>query len=139
MNLVWRNEMEIGNPQIDNDHRCIIGLMNTVELALRAHPEEVHASLGQLHEYTVEHFRREEQIQREIGYPGLAAHRASHAELAARVGDIRHHIVMALDESDGEQLARLVERLRAWLIEHIAHDDTQLRPFLTEEVCSIDI
>lgn len=130
MTLLWRDAMALGNDLIDADHRCLIGMMNTVELALRAHPDLVDEALAQLQGYTAEHFLREERIQRAIDYPDLAAHHAAHEELRARLTDIRSHIHVAVEHSDGEALAKLVQRLRHWLVDHIVHEDFQLKPLL---------
>ncbi len=130
MSLLWRDTMAIGNELVDTDHRCIIGLLNTLELALLSVPDQAAAALEQLEVFAREHFRREERIQRAIEFPESSGHRESHLELEARVADIRGHIVVAMDDAQGEELARLVQRLRLWLIDHIVQEDLRLKPFL---------
>lgn len=132
MTLLWRDKWAVGNDLIDIDHRCLIGMMNTVELAMLTDPALVDGALEQLQHYTADHFAREERIQRAIGYAGLAAHRAAHDELRARIGDIRGHVALAIDHADGEALARLVQRLRQWLVDHIMHEDQALKPLLKD-------
>jgi hemerythrin len=37
MTIVWHEKMSVGNALIDADHRDLLSLINSVELALRTH------------------------------------------------------------------------------------------------------
>ena len=70
MTLVWRKQLEIGDEAIDSDHRYLICLINTVELAMRTpeHRDVLTTTLEQLVEYTHAHFEHEESIMLAIRY-----------------------------------------------------------------------
>ena len=63
--VVWNRQMSTGNGLIDGDHKYLISLFNSVDLALSKPSVLPHLPLffDQLVEYTQEHFRREEEIQ----------------------------------------------------------------------------
>ncbi len=76
---------------VDAEHRALIDLINracdvaeeTNFLSLRLRP--LYRELQQKFE---EHFASEERTMEEVGFPGLAAHRAHHQDLLAKVIDI---------------------------------------------------
>jgi|GEM_PF-721979 len=94
MTIRWRKEMSVGNAWIDHDHKYLLCLINTVELALKAGDQEEFLiyTLDQLQDYTVEHFGREERIMRKIQYPKYAAHKSQHQELLKTLETLRGHV-----------------------------------------------
>jgi hemerythrin len=111
----------------------MINFINTIELVLQK-PEEkemLMEVLDQLHEYSINHFIREETIQRKIEYPQSLNHRNSHstllADLEKLIGEIKE------SESTEEISARspeIINFLRNWLINHVLNEDIKLKPYL---------
>jgi len=132
MPILWRPQMSLGNAVLDGDHRYLIALINTVELALRdpAARESLVTVLDQLAAYTVEHFGREERIMGGLGYAGLERHRGAHRELAQRLVEIRAAIEGAADGAPPSERDRLAELLRGWLLDHVLKEDLLLKPLL---------
>ena len=60
-------------------------------------------------------------------YPGLATHRAHHADLARQVGDF----MTRYKRGDGTLNIQLLRFLSDWLTKHIQQEDKQYGPFLT--------
>ena len=77
MPVVWESHLGTGNDLIDRDHKYMICLFNSIELALTKPSVLPHLPMffDQLVEYSQEHFKREEGIQIKIDYPNYAAHR----------------------------------------------------------------
>jgi len=134
MPILWRPQMSLGNALLDGDHRYLISLINTVELALRdpAARDSLIATLDQLAAYTIEHFEREERIMHAVHYLGLARHRNAHRELAQRLVEIRAAIEGATEATPAET-DRLVELLRDWLLDHVLKEDLLLKPLLAQQ------
>jgi hemerythrin len=107
MPIVWRPRMSVANHYLDNDHRYLICLVNTVELALRhdADPETLRLALDQLLEYTHEHFEREELLQIKVRYPGYAAHKLEHQEILGNLERAREQVLGGGD-AGGEGVAQ---------------------------------
>ncbi len=133
MPILWRPQMSLGNALIDGDHRYLIALINTVELALRTADgsDALATALDQLVLYTHDHFDREEKLMRAIRYPGYEQHRGSHRDLTARLVEIRAAIEAAPAGAAPEhEVDRLVELLRSWLLDHVLKEDLLLKPAL---------
>jgi hemerythrin len=133
MPILWRPQMSLGNALLDGDHRYLISLINTVELALRANGarDALTTALDQLVLYTHDHFDREEKLMRAIRYPAYDEHRRSHRDLAARLVEIRAAIEAAPANAAPEhEVDRLIELLRSWLLDHVLKEDLLLKPVL---------
>jgi hemerythrin len=133
MPILWRPQMSLGNALLDGDHRYLISLINTVELALNApgEREALGTALDQLVFYTGEHFGREEALMRAIRYPRADGHHQAHRELTTRLVEIRQTVeAAAAGDLPADESARLIALLRDWLLEHVLREDLLLKPLL---------
>ncbi len=134
MPLQWREQMSVNNLIIDQDHRYLLCLINTVELSLR-HPESgdhLRIALEQLSQYAREHFDREERIQYAIKYSHYVEHKLAHQRLMERLVVLTERILTERDDgtlsSDPEELTQL---LRDWLLDHVLKEDMKMKPHLS--------
>lgn len=126
--------MSVHNDVIDTDHRHLICLINSVELALHNNSSaQLENILAQLGDYTDYHFRREQQIQQAIGYPALEEHLNAHTGLLKRFNELRRSVSNLLSPNlDATLRDEVVVLLRDWLMGHILKEDMAMRPFLSE-------
>lgn len=125
--LVWSDRYSIGVPEIDADHRNLFELVGAfLDFPDPVPPDIVNLLLRALVEYTAMHFEREEAYQEEIGYPGLAAHRAEHAGFVRHLSALQLAFAMAPRQIDVHALRRLV---RDWLVGHVMHSDVEIGRF----------
>lgn len=134
MPIFWRPQIRIGHDDIDDDHRYLILLINTVELVLRF-PEDAHhieLALDELRRYAGRHFEREERIQIACRYLHLDQHKLEHRRLLQELDVLieRVHIALA-DSATGldaikEQSPVITQFLRKWLLDHVMKSDMQL-------------
>lgn len=121
MNLVvWSDRLSVGVPEIDDQHQELVQILNDVSEVLSSTPTEVEPLLVRLVDYTNEHFRDEEALMRESGYPLLAGHEREHIELAAQVLEIRQRMVR---NTSPTLVYELLGLLRMWLTNHIQGAD----------------
>ena len=121
--LVWKREYSIGHYQTDNEHKELISLANKVIRFSTAGEdiEKVRASLRALREYTIIHFRNEENYMERIGYQAIDQHKACHAELIARLNEV------VAENTNLKDLVHGLKRLMVvWVIEHIIHEDCKI-------------
>ncbi len=119
MTLTWISELEIGIPVIDSQHKRIVDYINQLEHARKSHDKgEVMEVLDELVDYTLSHFAFEESLMEEAGYPFLHAHKKVHQLFAKRVGGFVQRAKAGEDVT-----SELLHVLKAWLINHIKHDD----------------
>lgn len=122
MNFIrWDSAWETGIRKIDNQHKELLRLMNELFEAIQSQEAErrVSGMLAFLATYVVSHFQEEEEAMRATGYPRLAAHRASHEDLARQVGGF-----IAQAQADPSVVTEaLVRFLVDWLVHHIEGQD----------------
>ena len=85
----WKAEWESGNPQIDIQHRHLVNLSNQI---LSAPPQEelsILSLIDMLHEDIADHFKEEEKILQNLGYPDVHRHTADHKRLIEKALELR--------------------------------------------------
>lgn len=119
-----------GNQLIDEQHRELIGRINDLLIQAENHTEKLDAikMLDHLADYTEYHFKAEEQLQEEIGYPGIEEHKKRHEELRQTVKELYE----MLEEQEGPTQA-FVDQVNVqivdWLYRHIKGFDRSVAEF----------
>lgn len=124
----WTDSLSVGITSIDNQHKKLIDLINTlfVEMNSGNSKQAVSSALGKLIEYTGSHFGFEEDLFAKHGYPEKDAHMAIHKKLVAQVVDFQKQF----DTGEADVSIELMEFLKDWLIKHIKGTDTKYTSFL---------
>ncbi|HPT49706.1 MAG TPA: diguanylate cyclase [Accumulibacter sp.] len=88
--LQWHAAYECGNELIDRGHRQLFANANELLAALLAHrpPQDVDSLIDQLLMEVYDHFRDEEAVIVEVGFPAAAEHILAHRELGARAENL---------------------------------------------------
>ncbi|MEI6557117.1 MAG: bacteriohemerythrin [Rhodospirillaceae bacterium] len=129
MLMEWNGSLEVGCKQIDDEHKHLLILANTLYDAIMARKRDPRAVLAHLRAFTGYlhlHFAHEEQLMRETGYPGLEAHTAEHAAFAREVDTLVAGSGVRTDYLD--TVVSVVFRLMAG---HRDSADAELALFLT--------
>jgi hemerythrin-like metal-binding protein len=123
----WSDSYSLGLPEIDDQHKTLIDLMNDLWAAIAANApiEDNQKILLRLEQYTVAHFGAEETMMRTMGYPDFEAHRAAHQGFVKRL------------QAEGERLQKgerlnldILHFLRDWLVNHILVSDKAYAAYL---------
>ena len=127
--LEWKDEYSVGIEVIDNDHRKLLNLINQFQTAVlyRTGQEFEEEAMSELVDYTRTHFKREEDLMKEHGYPGYEAHHAEHLKF---IGEVEEMIRLYKDKGNRATLQQAVVFLRDWLINHIMGTDQAYSGFL---------
>lgn len=119
--IVWNDSLELGLPQIDEQHRRLVDRYNELAAAYRRREPDAELArrLAVLLDFTAAHFASEEALMAEMGYDGLDEHREEHQDLLQRVG--RFQVVLA----EGRQTITLpvLQYLQHWLLGHMRGAD----------------
>ncbi|MCF8044844.1 MAG: hemerythrin family protein [Desulfarculaceae bacterium] len=135
MTIEWRQAISLDNEEVDSDHKYLIRLVNTVEESLE-YPrkrETITVTLDLLRDYANTHFKREERLMEQVGYPGLAEHKNHHQNLLKKLSELEKKILEKADPEnfDNEPFPEhLMELLRHWLIGHIIGADLRMKPWV---------
>jgi len=129
---MWRSQMSVGNDRIDQDHRYLLCLINTIDFALGSgeHQDTLVTALDQLDFYSKDHFAREEKLMLKISYPKYPDQRTAHELLISQLAEIREKILVIKDDPDLQEIIPdITELLRNWLLDHVLKDDMLMKPY----------
>ena len=139
MPIIWREALNVDHGVIDADHRQLIDLINSIERVVTEDQtvRQLQHELDQLAQYTHQHFSREEDIMISRRYARFDDHKAQHLRLIDELAEVAKPIATA-EGSDSatsavlaaDDLGRLTELLRHWLLDHIIKEDLKLKPLL---------
>ena len=129
MPIEWRQAMAVDGAVIDDDHRRLIGIINSFE---RAHTTkwDLTTVLDDLRAYSIKHFRREEDLQRQMGFPEAEAHHQEHERLLERLEQIASEFAKSSGDDLRGPIQRTSQLLNDWLVAHIISCDLKMKPYL---------
>lgn len=126
--IQWTEEMSVGLPIIDHDHRVLLALVNQISMPEnRNDPIAVEFVLDELLGYTALHFSREEEMIEKAGYPAIRRHSAIHHTMIDEVRKLQRQQLMENTPILGDDLHKF---LGNWLTTHILIEDKKYVPFM---------
>ncbi|MBS1186459.1 MAG: bacteriohemerythrin [Burkholderiaceae bacterium] len=122
--FVWTNNLNTGQPFIDEDHRKLVAMINSFhDLIEQGKGRDVTGNvLDNLITYYNVHFTREETEMQRIGYPLLQEHKQEHARFIAEVTKLKKDF----DSGASINPTYMARLLDDWLRNHIVKVDTKL-------------
>ncbi len=126
--IVWSDDYSVGIQSIDEEHRGLILLINRFgdALFISKSKKEVAKSFEQLLDYTVNHFRNEEELMEKYNYPEIKQHIQEHHRLTQEVLELNKDKHYVFPDN-------IIEFLKSWLINHILEVDRRLGEFLVKK------
>ncbi len=122
----WSQNLETGIASIDDQHRMLLDILNSVHAAMVGGQESaIDISFKRLMEYTEFHFADEEKLFAQFNYPFTASHKREHEKLKIEAQErIAQYKAGAIEMMD--ILAFLID----WLQEHIATTDKKFGDYV---------
>jgi hemerythrin-like metal-binding protein len=123
--LAWKENYSVGDETIDAQHKQIIDYINEMHAAAQrnvAHTA-IRPLLDRMVQYTIQHFKYEEDLLQLHGYPDFIRHKALHDKMRQRTIAFRDN-VLALTGSD------VLSYLKEWWSCHIQDEDKKYSPYL---------
>lgn len=136
----WQDSLSVGNDTIDRQHRKWIELYNTFDRLMRnnspleAQPLKLDA-LQLMHEYMLYHFRYEETLMANIGYPELPQHWRQHKDFDYKL----FAYIRCLETDRFVSQSEILDMIQKWLLEHIQHEDQKMQRYLESKNQEDDI
>lgn len=127
--LEWSENMSVGLPTIDSDHKCLIRI---IDLLHHIHHEGdsqrmIETVLDTLLVYGRYHFDREERVMAECHFPGRAFHRSEHRGFAKYIDNLHRRFK---GKGDPKLARQLLDYLSGWLTHHILIQDMAFKPYV---------
>jgi hemerythrin-like metal-binding protein len=138
--IVWREELKTDFPTIDNQHKKIVDIANSLHSALGSDnlQELIKTHLSQLKRYSTVHFRFEEKILQDHNYLLLTEHVCLHdaytgelLRLEARFAELEKRVSNLLIYDEIEPFAwKVIKFVSKWWLHHILVEDKKYMNFL---------
>ena len=124
--IVWNPEYNLGIPIIDEQHRGIVTIINSLHFEMRHNytRDILSPIIEMMNDYTRIHFRVEENFLDMINFPNAKNHHELHHDLSVRLSDAGRKSSMDRDPY------RFMEFLKSWWINHICHEDLVYKNYL---------
>ncbi len=129
--VTWKDEYSVGIESIDRDHKKLLNLINNLQNSALYYTGEdfERQALKELVDYTEYHFKREETLMEENGFPDFESHRQEHQKMTEKVKEM----VVAYERDDEKTIVELAQFLKNWLISHINGSDQEYSGYLIKK------
>ncbi|MDR3596556.1 hemerythrin family protein [Clostridium sp.] len=120
-----KEEYKIGVEHIDEQHKKLFELADKAYMLLKDEftidkYDKIVEILNELKEYTIFHFKSEEEYMESINYKRMFTQKIEHDKFIKTLEEID---LTHLDQNQDKSLAKMLEFLNEWLTEHILKND----------------
>jgi hemerythrin len=129
MYFEWSEEISLNVPEIDGQHKLIIGIINDLHdsIQIGVEKEDVEKILVRLILYIQTHFDSEAKLMVGTGYPDIAAHKKEHFALIEKVEELYSKLI----KNEPALAFEIMRFLKKWLTEHFMITDKKLGTYLS--------
>ncbi len=129
--IMWTSDYSVGVDSLDSDHIVFASIINYIDDANLFGIDK--ATIGRILEALIDHahahFRREEKLLEERGYPQLEEHKRLHRVMAEQLKDLHDRYQRSPDPGAGQEITEL---LCLWFDEHILKADMHYKEYLRD-------
>lgn len=128
MLISWSEQLSLGIPSIDDQHKKLINMINALDDALaEGHADDILQNIFDgLAVYTEKHFAYEEELFDKYQFMYSEAHKKEHEALVVEV----KHLQQKLNDGDFMLGIEVMDFLKQWLTNHILGSDMAYSEFL---------
>ena len=133
MDYTWDESLVTGHKIIDEQHMQLFAtLVDLIDASSQGlGKDEIYKTLDFLSEYTVMHFKTEEELQIEYDYPDYPLHKQSHDEFKTTIQNQIHTLQKKGPEK--ELVDIVINTVGEWLITHIKGNDIAMAAYLKSQ------
>ncbi len=125
--IFWTGEFSVGVSEMDNQHKKLIAMINKLieEPDAKTNSHTISDLLTAMITYAQEHFRAEEALMSEHGYPLKDMQTEQHKSFVKKTVDFCSAVEVGVDIVPHAML----EYLKGWLVHHILEQDMKYKSF----------
>lgn len=127
----WENEYNTGNAKVDEQHQKVFNYISELHEALKLSKdeEEIIRILKGLADYSIHHFKMEEDEMSRAGYPKFESHKEEHQIFIDRL----LKLTSDMETKNKSINLRLLKFLKVWFSGHILNTDKKYVAFMNGE------
>lgn len=125
--IEWCDQFNVGNTQINNEHQDLINLYNKMgeTINLGKSTEQIVSVLSELTNYSLKHFKDEEEWMKEINYPDFEVHQREHKDFIYRIAMFN----LSFSGLDEKMIYEIIFFLKEWIVNHLMISDKKIEEF----------
>ncbi len=129
--LKWSDRYSVQIVEIDEQHKKLINLINEMYDAMQDGKgrEIIDTVIDEFVDYTVYHFKTEERLLRQHGYPNYDDHKEMHDHIAKKARDLKKN----LDKGNKPSNIDVMLLMTNWLNTHILEEDRKYVPHIASK------
>lgn len=129
--IEWTDQFGTGNKAIDTQHMKIIEMINNlIEKGNEGvSSEPISETLAEMLDYSIHHFKMEEELMVDVDYDGLVAHKELHRAFRTKTAKFYQATLNHVEQVPDA----LLGYLKGWWTHHILNDDMKLKSFLSRK------
>lgn len=133
MGFSWTNDIAVGVPSIDDQHKILIQRVNDLFDACGKGKgrDEVAKHLDFLSDYTIKHFADEEKYMLSINYPAYAQQKQMHIGFMKEVSKLKEEL-----SKNGASIgivSNANSMVTSWLMNHIKIEDKKIGEYAKQK------
>lgn len=127
--IVWKPEYNLGIPIIDEQHRGIVTIINSLHFGMQNDyaKDILTPIISMMNDYTHIHFSVEESFIEMIDFPNAKKHHELHRELMSKLTHTGMHSMIDRDPR------QFMDFMKNWWINHICNEDLTFRNYHLSE------
>lgn len=128
--IVWTDALSIGNADIDYEHQKLLEIFNDlVELMeIKKNRQEFAKILTKMTDYSLNHFKKEEEYMRKMSYPLFSEHKNYHRDYVYIVA-MYNVDLLSINPPNPIEIIAFLEK---WWTNHILTHDTKYEQYKNE-------
>jgi hemerythrin len=131
MKLEMLESFFTGHPEIDADHRKIIDVINLVDDAITNNElGQCRRLLDSFLEVAKEHFDREEEILKKIGFPDVDNHQTYHEDMLDRAEAVKN---LCREMKDQGHIKECFDEMVGFLIDDVVRGDSVFVSYMIDK------
>ncbi len=129
--IFWSEKLSVGVKLFDEQHKGLIAMLNKMikDPTATTRSETISDVLTDMTSYAQQHFKAEEDLMIEHGYPQYEEHKSQHKAFRIKVMELCT-ATMGGDEAVPKVI---LEFLKQWFTQHILDEDMEYKPFFKEK------
>ncbi|WP_042356800.1 bacteriohemerythrin [Bacillus rubiinfantis] len=123
----WKEEYKTGNTLVDEQHKKLFAIGDSAYELLKNDGyldkyDKIVDTIQELKDYTVYHFRAEEEYMLKSGFKGFFAHKVEHDDFIEKFENIDYS---RIDDGQNEYILGILNFIADWITQHIIVKDQQ--------------
>jgi hemerythrin len=123
--IKWKEEYRLGVPTIDEQHQKLFEIANRAYELLKNEVrldkyDKITEIIAELKDYTIYHFKTEEEYMRSIGYQKFLSHKVYHDDFIEKVKNVD---LNQIEDNQDKYLLGVLDFVVNWIDRHILGQD----------------